>query len=165
MERKFIGMLTKNGHKVRAQKIFYRVVSKLAKRYRTTVQKVVSRVFFRIEPSLDHLVFKKGGSNYIYPRRVSPWRAKSLATKWLIQSAKTRPEINIISKLEGEFNDVIKNKGKTITRKIEFHKRAVANRHKLRNKRAWKFRSYNYNYSESTFKKISKFNKSAEKLK
>lgn len=164
MEKTIIGILTKNGHKARAQKIFYRVVSNLSKRHRVSPQKLLAKVTLQLEPVLDYFPMKRGSTKYIYPSRISAWKVHALMGKWIVQSAKLRSERDIVSRLEGEFNDVLSGKGRALTRKLEFHKRAVSNRSALRNIHAWRLQNYNFVKIEQSNDKIINLEKFLEKL-
>lgn len=134
MERIFIGLLTKNGKKVKAQNIFYTVAFRMSKRHRVMFSEILNQIFNLIEPLLDYSVLRKGSTNYIYPRRITPWRAKSLAVRWIIDSAKLRKERGFSYKLEGELNDLLSKKGGALVKRMDFHRRAVSNRFVLKKK-------------------------------
>lgn len=163
MEKTIIGILTKNGHRARAQKIFYSVISNLAKHHKILPHELMAKIVLQLEPVLDYFPMKKGSTKYVYPSRISSWKAPTLMGKWVIQSAKLRSEKGIISKLEGELNDVLAGKGRALTRKLEFHKRAVSNRFALRNVHVKKVQTYNFKGIEQSVSKISKLSKFLEK--
>jgi small subunit ribosomal protein S7 len=156
MEKIFIGMLTKKGHKARAQRIFFNVAARVSKIHKLPFSKILQKVFEILEPVLNFSVLRRGATNYVSPKRMSPWKAKSLVVKWLIQSAKVRSELGIISKLEGEFNDLLAGKGQALKRKMEFQRRAVSNRFVLRSIWRWKLRSYYTKSAQSSLKWASR---------
>jgi small subunit ribosomal protein S7 len=161
MEKIFIGMLTKNGHRARAQKIFFTVAARVSKFHGTSFAVILARVFELLEPTLNYSALRRGSTNYVLPRRMSPWKAKSLVVKWLIQSAKSRSELGMISRLEAEFNDLLAGKGQALKRKLESQRRAVSNRFVLHNIRKWSLWS-NYlrpaTYAHDWASKITKIN-------
>jgi small subunit ribosomal protein S7 len=138
MEKIFIGMLTKNGHRAKAQKIFFTVAARVSRAHNLPFSIILHRVFELLEPVLNYSVLRRGSTNYVSPRRMSPWKAKSLVVRWLLQSAKLRSEPGIIMQLEGEFNDLLAGKGQALKWKLESQRRAVSNRFVLRNIHKWK---------------------------
>lgn len=160
MEKTFVGLLTKDGKKERAQNIFYTSVSRVAKKNRVPVYKLLETIFDKIEPILNYSISKRGASAFAYPKRMSPWRARSMSVKWIVESAKARSEKGFVLKFEGELNDLFKGKSKSLSRRLEFQKRAVSNRFILRKFWIRKSKYYYINSSVRTAKisrRLSKF--------
>lgn len=142
MEKIFVGMLTKNGNKARARRIFFNVAARVSKFHKIPFFVVLQKVFVLLEPILNFSVLRRGSTNYVSPRRMSPWKAKSIVVRWIIQSSNARSELGVVSRLEGEFNDLLAGNGRALKCKMEFQRRAVSNRFVLRNVWQWKLRSY-----------------------
>lgn len=156
MEKIFVGMLTKDGNKARARRIFFSVAARISKFHKISFFVALHKVFMLLEPVLNFSVLRRGSTNYVSPRRMSPWKAKSLVVRWIIQSANARSELGIISRLEGELNDLLAGTGRALKCKLEFQRRAVSNRFILHNVWHWKLRSYYLKSAKSSFKWFSK---------
>jgi small subunit ribosomal protein S7 len=69
-----------------------------------------------------------GGANYQVPVEVPPDRRLSLAMRWILTAARTRPGKSMSEKLAGELMDAASNQGAAIKRREEVHRMAEANR-------------------------------------
>jgi small subunit ribosomal protein S7 len=69
-----------------------------------------------------------GGANYQVPVEVPPDRRLSLAMRWILAAARTRPGKSMAERLANEFLDAANNQGAAIKRREEVHRMAEANR-------------------------------------
>ncbi|RPI34175.1 MAG: 30S ribosomal protein S7, partial [Chloroflexota bacterium] len=69
-----------------------------------------------------------GGATYQVPMEVPGHRRFALASRWLLQAAKSRPGKTFSEKLAAEFMDAANNAGAAIRKREETHKMAEANR-------------------------------------
>ncbi len=69
-----------------------------------------------------------GGATYQVPMEVTSDRRFALATRWLIQGARSRGGRSFAEKLAGEFMDAFNNSGSAVRRKEDTHKMAESNR-------------------------------------
>jgi small subunit ribosomal protein S7 len=69
-----------------------------------------------------------GGATYQVPMEVTPERRFALATRWLLQSTRSRSGKSFPEKLAGELLDAANNTGSAIRKREETHKMAEANR-------------------------------------
>jgi small subunit ribosomal protein S7 len=69
-----------------------------------------------------------GGANYQVPVEVPQERRMSLAMRWLLTAARTRPGKSMAERLANELMDAANNQGAAIKRREEVHRMAEANR-------------------------------------
>jgi len=69
-----------------------------------------------------------GGANYQVPVEVPNNRRTSLAIRWILQNARTRPEKGMPEKLAQELNDAANARGGAIKKKDDVHRMAEANK-------------------------------------
>jgi small subunit ribosomal protein S7 len=69
-----------------------------------------------------------GGATYQVPMEVTPERRFALATRWILQSTRSRSGKSFSEKLAAELLDAAGNTGSAIRKREETHKMAEANR-------------------------------------
>ena len=69
-----------------------------------------------------------GGATYQVPVEVRPDRRVSLAMRWLLGAANSRPGKSMAEKLASELMDASNNTGSAIKKREETHRMAEANR-------------------------------------
>lgn len=127
---KFINNLMHDGKKTIAQRVFYDSMSLIEKQDKNPLE-VFERAISNIEPRLEVKARRVGGANYQIPIEVRGERKMSLAIRWLIQAAASRPskEYHTFSeKLAAELMDAIENKGEAIKKRDVMHRMADANK-------------------------------------
>ncbi len=80
------------------------------------------------KPLLEVKTRRVGGANYQVPVEVSQNRRISLAIRWILQNARTRPEKGMPEKLANELNDAANMRGGAIKKKDDVHRMAEANK-------------------------------------
>ena len=83
---------------------------------------VARRIFYRAMDVVQEKVSKED------PIRVSPKRRESLAIRWIIASARSRPERTMGEKLAQELIDAFNKTGISVKKKEDTHRMAEANR-------------------------------------
>jgi small subunit ribosomal protein S7 len=68
------------------------------------------------------------GANYQVPIEVPQNRRTSLAMRWIITNARTRPEKGMAEKLANELNDAANLRGGAIKKRDDVHRMAEANK-------------------------------------
>ncbi|HKC83130.1 MAG TPA: 30S ribosomal protein S7, partial [bacterium] len=68
------------------------------------------------------------GATYQVPVEVRPQRRVSLAMRWIVQNARSRPEKSMVDKLAGEIQDAASGRGGAIKKKEDTHRMAEANK-------------------------------------
>ncbi len=127
---KFINNLMKDGKKTVAQRIFYDSLELLKKQGKDPLE-VFEKAIANIEPKQEVKARRVGGASYQVPIEVRGDRRTSLATRWVIQAAKSRSnkEFHTFSeKLAAEFLDALENKGDAIKKKDGMQRMADANK-------------------------------------
>jgi small subunit ribosomal protein S7 len=79
-------------------------------------------------PMIEVKPRRVGGATYQVPVEVSPDRRVSLAMRWIIDSARSRPGKTFAQKLADELMDAAKNTGTAIRKREDTHRMAEANR-------------------------------------
>lgn len=127
---KFINNLMRDGKKTIAQRVFYDCLSLIEKQGKNPLE-VFEKAISNIEPRLEVKARRVGGANYQIPIEVRGERKMSLAIRWLIAAAASRPskEYHTFSeKLAAEIMDAIENKGEAIKKRDVMHRMADANK-------------------------------------
>lgn len=126
---KFINSLMLGGKKSKAERIFYDTLDLIAEK---SGAKEPIKVFFEamenVKPALEVRSRRVGGATYQVPMEVKPVRKNYLAIRWLLDSARKRPEPGVREKLAMEIIDASQSRGSAIKKKEDTHKMAEANR-------------------------------------
>jgi len=127
---KFINNLMRDGKKTVAQRIFYDSLELMKKQGKDPLE-VFERALSNVEPRQEVKARRVGGASYQIPIEVRGDRRTSLATRWIIQAAKSRSnkEFHTFSeKLAAELLDALENKGEAIKKKDGMQRMADANK-------------------------------------
>ena len=89
---KFVNSLMWEGKKNTAQGIFYDAMDKLRERTSDDPLKAFKKAVENAKPLLEVKTRRVGGANYQVPIEVPQNRRVSLAIRWLILNARSRPE-------------------------------------------------------------------------
>jgi small subunit ribosomal protein S7 len=81
-----------------------------------------------VSPAMEVRPRRVGGATYQVPIEVPPSRRKTLAIRWVLDSATARAGKSFAEKLADELMDAYKNEGASIRKREETHKMAEANR-------------------------------------
>jgi small subunit ribosomal protein S7 len=117
-----------DGKKTVAQKIFYTALEKLGTKGNDEPLKLFKKAVENAKPMLEVKTRRVGGANYQVPVEVSNNRRTSLAIRWLVTNARTRPEKSMPEKLANELNDAANMRGGAIKKKDDVHRMAEANK-------------------------------------
>jgi small subunit ribosomal protein S7 len=125
---KFVNSMMWQGKKTVAQGIFYDAMSKLGERSGDDPLKAFKKAVENAKPLLEVKTRRVGGANYQVPIEVPQNRRTSLAIRWIIINARTRPEKGMSDKLANELNDAANLRGGAIKKRDDVHRMAEANR-------------------------------------
>jgi len=125
---KFVNSLMVDGKKSLAEGIFYEAVSILEERSGQPGLTVFQQALTNSKPAVEVKSRRVGGATYQVPIEVRPERRSALATKWLIQFARSRSEKTMAQRLAGELLAASRNEGATIKKKDDTHRMAEANK-------------------------------------
>jgi small subunit ribosomal protein S7 len=125
---KFINSMMWDGKKAVSQQIFYQSMDKIRERTGDDPLKVFKKAVENCKPLLEVKTRRVGGANYQVPIEVPQNRRTSLAIRWLILNARSRPEKSMPEKLANELNDAAGLRGGAIKKRDDVHRMAEANK-------------------------------------
>jgi len=125
---KFVNSMMWDGKKSTAQSIFYNAMKKLEEKGGDEAIKLFKKAVENAKPMLEVKTRRVGGANYQVPVEVSQNRRTSLALRWIIGQARTRPEKGMPDRLANELLDAANLRGGAIKKKDDVHRMAEANK-------------------------------------
>lgn len=126
---KFINNLMRDGKKNTARKIFYSALELLREKSGgEDPLKIFETAVEKVKPLLETRSRRIGGANYQVPVEVRPERQVSLAIKWIINAARSRPEKTMVERLANELWDAYNERGAAIKKREDTHRMAESNR-------------------------------------
>jgi small subunit ribosomal protein S7 len=128
---KVINQVMISGKKTIAQKHVYQALEEAAKKTKKEPLTVLEEAIDNIKPQMEVRPRRIGGAAYQIPMPVSSRRQRSLAIRWLVEAARTRPNKEyhtFAEKLTAEIIDAVKNQGLAIKKKEDTHRMAEANK-------------------------------------
>jgi small subunit ribosomal protein S7 len=125
---KFINSMMWQGKKTVAQGIFYGSMEKIRERSGDDPLKLFKKAVENCRPLLEVKTRRVGGANYQVPVEVSQNRRVSLAIRWILQNARSRPDKGMPDKLANELTDAANMRGGAIKKKDDVHRMAEANK-------------------------------------
>ena len=128
LAEKFVNSMMWDGKKAVSQSVFYTAMTKLQDRAQDDALKVFKKAVENCKPLLEVKTRRVGGANYQVPVEVTQNRRTSLAIRWILQNARTRPEKGMPDKLANELLDAANQRGGAIKKKDDVHRMAEANK-------------------------------------
>ncbi len=125
---RFVNCMMWDGKKATSQGIFYEAMDTIRERTGDEPLKLFKKAVENAKPLLEVKTRRVGGANYQVPIEVPQNRRTSLAIRWLILNARTRPEKGMADKLANELNDAANQRGGAIKKKDDVHRMAEANK-------------------------------------
>jgi small subunit ribosomal protein S7 len=125
---KFINIMMLRGKKSVAERIMYQALASLEDRSKQEALKAFKTALDNVKPAVEVKSRRVGGSTYQVPVEVRSDRRTSLAMRWIIGSARRRPERSMADKLAGELLDAANNRGASVKKREDTHKMAEANK-------------------------------------
>ena len=125
---KFICSMMWDGKKTISQGIFYGAMEKIRERSGDEPLKLFKKAVENAKPMLEVKTRRVGGANYQVPIEVPQNRRTSLAIRWILINARTRPEKGMPEKLANELNDAANMRGGAIKKRDDVHRMAEANK-------------------------------------
>jgi small subunit ribosomal protein S7 len=90
--------------------------------------KLFKKAIENCRPLVEVKTRRVGGANYQVPVEVPNNRRTSLAIRWILINARSRPEKTMPEKLANELNDAANSRGGAIKKKDDVHRMAEANK-------------------------------------
>ncbi len=125
---KFINSMMWDGKKNVSQSIVYGAMDRMRERAGDDPLKLFKKAVENCKPLLEVKTRRVGGANYQVPIEVTQTRRTSLAIRWLILHARSRPEKSMPEKLAAELHDAANMRGGAIKKKDDVHRMAEANK-------------------------------------
>lgn len=124
----FINRVMRNGKKSVATHLIYEAMDMIEERTKRNGLEVFEQALKNVSPVMEVKPRRVGGATYQVPMEVPPYRRFALATRWILQSARSRSGKSFSEKLAAELIDAANNTGNAIRKREETHKMAEANR-------------------------------------
>jgi small subunit ribosomal protein S7 len=128
LAEKFMNNMMWDGKKAVSQKIFYEAMDKIKERSGDDPLKLFKKAIENCRPLVEVKTRRVGGANYQVPVEVPNNRRTSLAIRWILINARSRPEKTMPEKLANELNDAANSRGGAIKKKDDVHRMAEANK-------------------------------------
>jgi small subunit ribosomal protein S7 len=128
MVTKFINSMMHDGKKSLTERTLYGSLDLVADRSREDALGMFKRALDQVKPLVEVRSRRVGGATYQVPVEVRPQRRVSLAMRWIVQNARSRPEKSMIERLAGEILDAANGRGGAIKKKEDTHRMAEANK-------------------------------------
>src|ERR1035438_8176831 len=128
LAEKFINSMMWEGKKTASQHIFYGAMNLIQERTNDEPMKLFKKAVENCKPLLEVKTRRVGGANYQVPIEVPNNRRTSLAIRWIVTQARSRPEKGMPEKLANELNDAANMRGGAIKKRDDVHRMAEANK-------------------------------------
>jgi small subunit ribosomal protein S7 len=128
LAEKFVNSMMWDGKKTVAQNIFYSAMDTIRERTGDDPLKLFKKAVENCKPLLEVKTRRVGGANYQVPVEVPQNRRTSLAIRWILMNARSRPEKGMPEKLANELNDAANLRGGAVKKKDDVHRMAEANK-------------------------------------
>ena len=125
---KFVSSLLNDGKKSTAESVFYGSIDVIQEKTGEDGLKLFKKGLENVKPLLEVKSRRVGGATYQVPIEVKPARRQSLASRWIIDSARGRPEHSMEERLAGELIDAANGRGSAMKKREDVHKMADANK-------------------------------------
>ncbi len=126
--QKFINRMMRGGKKSVAQRIMYEALDQAEARANRPAVEVFNDALQNVMPAVEVKPRRVGGATYQIPVEVPEFRQLSLAIRWFLQAAKTRPGRGMAAKLASELVDAANGVGSAVKRREDTLRMAEANR-------------------------------------
>lgn len=128
---KLINRVMKDGKKTVAQKQVYKAFKIIKEKTNLDPLIVFNKALENVKPTMEVRPRRIGGAAYQVPMPVKGERRDSLAIRWLVLAARSRPNREyhtFAEKLAAELIDAFNNTGGAVKKKEDTHKMAEANK-------------------------------------
>ena len=125
---KFMNVLMQRGKRATAERVMYGAFEIVEERLREEPIKVFKRALDNVRPRVEVKSRRVGGATYQVPIEVRPDRGTALATRWIIQYARSRSGKSMRDKLANEFIEAASERGESVRKREDVHRMAEANK-------------------------------------
>jgi small subunit ribosomal protein S7 len=123
-----VNAVMRGGKKSLAERISYDALAIVGERTSRPPVEVLEEAIKELTPVLEVRPRRVGGATYQVPVEVQPRRARTLAVRWLVQSATQRREKSMQERLANEILDSTRQQGGAWKRKDDIYRMAQANK-------------------------------------
>ena len=123
-----INKVMRHGKKSVAEKITYDALAIVSERSGEDAVETLEEAIKQLTPALEVRSRRVGGATYQVPVEVPARRSKTLAVRWLVDSARNRNEYSMSERLANEILDATKQQGNAYKRKDDIFRMAQANK-------------------------------------
>jgi len=124
----FISKVMERGKRSTATRLVYDAQDVIEDRTGRQPLEVFEQAMRNAGPVIEVKPRRVGGATYQVPVEVAPARRSSLAMRWLLDAARSRPGKTFSDKLAAELMDAAQNTGNAVKRREDTHRMAEANR-------------------------------------
>ena len=124
----FVNKLMEKGKRSLATRIMYDTIEMAGEKLKKQPLEVLEEAVRNVSPVLEVKPRRVGGSTYQIPMEVPPRRQVSLAIRWLLAAARSRPGKTMAEKLSAELADAASGTGNAVKKREDTHRMAEANR-------------------------------------
>jgi len=128
MIAKFINSVMIQGKRSLAESVVYKAIEIAGDKGGDEGVKVFKKCLENLKPILEVKSRRVGGATYQVPVEVTPARRHSLASRWLIDAARARPENSMSERLGAEIVEAAAGRGTAMNKREDTHKLAEANK-------------------------------------
>lgn len=126
--QRFINKVMQRGKKGTAERIVYGAFQLIEERIGRDPLEVFQQALANAKPALEVKPRRVGGATYQVPVQIEENRRESLAMRWILQAAKSRPGRSMQDRLANELLDAYNETGAAVKRRDDTHRMAEANR-------------------------------------
>lgn len=124
----FINKVMKKGKKTTAQKIVYGAFNIIKEKTKKEPLEIFKQAIENASPLLEVKPKRIGGATYQVPMEVRQERKLHLATKWILDGARSKKGKSMQEKLSDELMAAANNEGAAMKKKNDMHRMAEANK-------------------------------------
>lgn len=125
---RFINALMHDGKRSVAESVVYDAFEIIKEKTKKDPVKIFETAITNVQPLIEVSTKRIGGANYQVPRDVRPTRQFMLATRWMINAARSKSGSPMSQRLAEELMAAANNEGTAVKKKQDVHKMAEANR-------------------------------------
>lgn len=125
---KFINYIMYGGKKSTAMKVVYEAFKRIETESKKNPLEIFEEAIKNVGPALEVRSKRVGGANYQIPFPVRPERRFFLASKWIIDAARSRKGVAMSVKLADELSSAAKGEGSAVKKRMDVHRMAEANK-------------------------------------
>ena len=124
----FINKVMRKGKKSVARRLVYDALGLMSERAGREPLELFEQAVRNASPALEVKPRRVGGATYQVPVEVSFHRRTSLAMRWILDSARSRPGKTFSEQLAAELSDAAQNSGNAVKKRDDTHRMAEANK-------------------------------------